>query len=78
MEIEQIIEAVLDEATKRSASSGYSGEMNDGGANELRMQVRFYRHGQRGSIPIEWSFARKVLDPEYQTYLNLKKKFEGV
>lgn len=47
----------------------------------LLTQVKFYEYGQRGVIPAEWkeyeNEARRESDPEYETYLRLKKKYEN-
>ena len=47
----------------------------------LLTQVKFYEYGQRGVIPAEWKeyehTARSEHDPEYETYLRLKEKFEN-
>lgn len=57
-----------------------SGAMHDGGAKHLRDLIDLYRSAINGEIPDIWKEYQKEFeklnDPEYQTYLKLKKKFE--
>lgn len=73
--IQRLIEKVLDDANCREQDSAFEGGMSDGGAGRLREQVRFYIYGRDGTIPSEWKIHEHKLDPEYQKYLELKKKF---
>lgn len=73
--IEKIISLVLDDAQRMKEAAGFAGEFGDRGASIMEAQVKFYRHGQEGTIPSEWLKYKQELDPEYQDYLRLKKKF---
>lgn len=74
--IEALKCAVLQEAEARRDSAGHNGRMDDGGAGWLENQVKFYTYGQNGEIPEEWNKIAQTLDPEYETYQRLKRKFE--
>ena len=67
-------------ADNKRKNAAYSGDMGDGGAKMLEDQVDIYRAGMSGRIPPVWLEYHKeftnVSDPEYQKYLELKKKFE--
>ena len=73
--IDKLIEIVLTAAADARESAGYGGRMDDGGASRLEDQVKFYNYGRNGIVPPEWETYKKELDPEYQRYLELKKKF---
>jgi len=75
VDVEKLIALVLKEADERELSAGYGGHMHDGGAGALRDHVKYFRLGQAGIIPSEWEVYKKQLDPEYQQYLELRKKF---
>lgn len=73
--VEKVMVLILKEAERRRTSAGFSGARDDGGAGILEAQVRFYRSGQAGVMPPEWQEYEKQLDPEYEEYLRLVKKF---
>lgn len=75
-EIEKVMEIVLQEADERQRAAGHNGERGDGGASMLRQQVKFYKMGMAGHVPIEWEKYKQKLDPEWKEYLRLKEKFE--
>lgn len=74
--IEEIIKIVLKAAYNKREGAGYAGERGDRGASILETQVEFYRYGMQGVVPPDWEKYEKKLDPEYETYLKLKRKFE--
>lgn len=76
IDIEDLKQAVLDEAESRRLNAGYAGRMDDGGARLLKDQVKYYSLGQMGKIPEEWMKFATKLDPEYELYQRLKNKFE--
>jgi hypothetical protein len=59
--------------------AGFSGAMNDGGQRALENEIFAYKCGQEGTIPLNWmEYIRdfkRLNDPEYTKYLELKKKF---
>lgn len=67
-------------ADKKRENAGYNGEMSDGGASALEAEVAAFFCGYKNVFPAKWNkeikTMEKLLDPEYQTYLELKKKFE--
>jgi hypothetical protein len=74
--IDALIGKVLADASERKANAAYGGSMSDGGARQLEMQVEYYSMGMRNEIPADWEEVYgKLLDPEYENYLRLKKKF---
>lgn len=73
--IEQLIAVILKAAAQAREDAGYGGRHDDGGASRLEDQVKFYNYGRAGAIPAEWKPYAKHLDPDYQKYLELKKKF---
>ena len=75
-EIPKIMDLVLKEANSRENAAAHNGERSDGGATTLRQQVYFYQMGLQGRVPKEWEKYRQQLDPEYQEYLRLKRKFD--
>lgn len=67
-------------ASNKRESSGFSGSWNDGGASRLEENIKTWHAGLEGKIPeslkdIVTDFEHSI-DPEYQKYLELKKKFE--
>jgi hypothetical protein len=54
---------------------------HEGRSASLETQVRFYRYGTENVVPSEWNdYAKQAADeadPEYQTYLRLREKFEN-
>jgi hypothetical protein len=73
--IETIMQLVLSEADDKESSAAHSGGWGDGGAGTLKDQVRFYKLGMQGKMPEEWKKYEVTLDPEYQKFLELEKKF---
>lgn len=67
-------------ATSVEYSAGMNGSIHDGGAREIRNQIEAYRAGLHNIIPdiwqSYWKTHNKEQDPEYNQYLELKKKFE--
>lgn len=76
IDIQKLINLVLADAKKSREDAGYSGRMDDGGASRLEDQVKFYNYGRNGATPPEWEHYEKQLDPEFQEYQRLKKKFD--
>lgn len=76
--MEKIFTIITQEANKRRGT-GCSGRTDDVDAVLLETQVRFYKLGMEGQLPAEWQSyfdqATREEDPEYATYLRLKKKF---
>jgi hypothetical protein len=74
--VEGLIKLVLKDAHSKRENAGYSGAHHDGGASLIEAQVKFYNYGRAGQIPPEWKSLESHLDPEYQDYMRLKKKFD--
>lgn len=76
-QIHQLLKIILAEADRLEESAAASGGWGSGGTDRLREQVKYYKYGMNCSIPSEWKSYQVQLDPEYQKYLELKKKFES-
>jgi len=72
----KLVSIVLARAQSQRESAGLNGDWSDGGASKLETQARFYSMGVQRMIPPEWESYSKEMDPEYDHYLRLKKKFE--
>jgi len=61
-------------------AAGIDGQYHDGGASEIRRECTMYEAGMNRTVPKIWELLVKQMadlnDPEYQKYLELKKKFE--
>lgn len=75
-DIDTIIKIVLEDAKLCETNAGFSGAYDDGGATRLRDAVKYYKYGCEMIVPPEWKQYLIKLDPEYEKYLELKKKFE--
>lgn len=75
--IDKIIKAVLAEANDAEHNACMMGAHHDGGAGTMRNQVLFYKAGMEGTLPKSWKKHEQKLDPEYEEYLRLQKKFGG-
>jgi len=72
---------IKNEAHNKREDAIFSGAMHDNGASGIINELEFYEAGVSGEIPKKWEKYVKELDniadPDYETYLKLKKKFEG-
>lgn len=75
--IDKIIEEIMKDCETKRTNAAYSGSYGDNGASDLEKQIKFYQYGRKGIIPPEWKQYENKIDPEYQEFLRLKKKFEG-
>lgn len=73
-----VIAAVELAAAVKKENAGRDGEMHDGGARELLMQVKFYQAGAAGVLPEEWAAYARHADPDWETYQRLRRKFGGM
>lgn len=75
-----IIQAALKAAEVRRTNAGYSGEWGDREAVELESIVSAWTYGLKGEVPPQLKeYQKQVIresDPDYQTYLKMKEKFE--
>lgn len=59
--------------------AAHGGSISDGGGGALINEVNAFLAGLDGRVPASWAvFAKEAgreADPEYQTYLRLKKRF---
>lgn len=74
-DIKKLTEIILKNAKRCEEDAGFGGRMDDGGAQRLRDQVKFFMYGYEMITPPEWKSYQVQLDPEYEKYLELKKKF---
>ena len=79
--VNYIEKRVNDLADDLEMNAAYSGSMSDGGASRKRENLEFWLSGVRQDVPKQYAQLVKEFeskkDPEYQKYLELKKKFEG-
>ena len=85
--IEFLVRSVISKAVGLGVNAAYGGERHDGGAQAMVNQLIGFLDGIRyvnasplsGITPRTYLYAGALLtkDPEYQTYLRMKKKFEG-
>lgn len=74
--INKLIDIIIDKAKVVRTTATMNGEYGDGGASVLEDQIKFYQYGRDGIIPPEWEKKYgNQLDPEWDEYLRLKKKF---
>ena len=71
---------VRQKAEEKRKTAGYNGSWDDGGAGNLENIADAFECGLSGMIPnclksLHKEFLR-TQDPEYQKYLDLKRKFE--
>ena len=61
-------------------NAGFGGHMHDGGASVMHSRADAYEAGLHGTIPDFLADyvkeAEQAEDPEYATFLRLKKKFD--
>lgn len=72
----------LADAYNRRNNAAFAGSHGDGGCAEIVRELTIWIDGQNGTAPstgtlavVNQQFIRDN-DPDYQTYLELKKKFE--
>ena len=79
--VNYIEKRVNDLADDLEMNAAYGGSMSDGGASRNRENLKFWLSGVRQGIPKQYAQLAEEFesrkDPEYQKYLELKKKFEG-
>ena len=79
--IDKVISRIIADAEKRRRNAGLGGEWGDGGARALLEEVKFFNYGRNyeadKAIPPEWKFYEMEVDPEYEEFQRLKKKFGG-
>ena len=70
-DFEKIMDKLLEEA-----------EGNYDFLRSIKMQIDFFTYGLNRQLPPEWLYVAKEVannvDPEYETYLRLKNKFERI
>lgn len=71
----------MEEADDKRISAGYSGSWSDGGCAQMLDALRLFAYGWNHEFPPEWRNTIKQQenekDPEYEKFLELKKRFEG-
>lgn len=73
--LEKIMSLVTAAAEAARYDAGMGGRYDDGGASRLDDQVKFFRYGLNAQLPPEWEKYKTTLDPEYNEYIRLQKKF---
>jgi len=69
-----------EKAKEAEYNAGMEGRYDDGGCTHMLQLLSAFEHGLRGEVPSFLSSTYKQveneMDPEYEKYLELKKKFE--
>ena len=80
IDIDDFLEFLYNEMLKKRYYADQSGSHTDGGAKELEAQIDVFTSGLNKVLPVLWEpYLKKYNlenDPDYQTYLKLKEKFE--
>lgn len=80
-EMGTFIRFVLTKAEDKRMATAMNGGWSDGGAQDLKDKIECFEAGLAGEIPAclkpLYEEFQKVSNPEYQTYIELRKKFEG-
>ena len=80
IDIDDFLEFLYNEALKKRDNAAQSGSQTDYGAKELEAQIDVFTSGLNKVLPVLWEpYLKKYNlenDPDYQTYLRLKEKFE--
>jgi hypothetical protein len=66
-------------AQGKREDAGYAGSWSDNGAREMEENIKTWHAGLEGKIPESlketWKNYQNSIDPEYQKYQELKKRF---
>ena len=84
-DLAELVDNIATSAANRALNAAYGGEHSDGGAsaeiNRLCAFLDGVLYAETGKLLGPYAEALKSIklqqDPEYQKYLDLKKKFEG-
>lgn len=78
--LDLLFDQLLASAESLRENAAHNGRMNDDGAQLLEDSVYYYQCGIYGIVPEPWNAAldqiEKERDPEFETYMRLKAKFE--
>lgn len=81
-EMASFIEHALRKAQTQRDNAGMSGSHHDGGASTIEGMITTWLDGAQGQLPSVYPLVDmhkqwvRESDPEYQKYLELKKRFE--
>lgn len=80
--VTELVKQKMKEAEKKRLSAAYGGSWGDGGCSRTLDALRLFAYGWNHEVPPEWESIIKQKenerDPEYEKFLELKKKrFEG-
>lgn len=79
--IEHIRRSIVEKAKNREAMATFSGAGHDGGAKRMLSEFDIWMAGINNTIPpIYEAYVEqfnKMQDPDYEMYLELKKKFHS-
>jgi len=78
-QFEEAIDLVIKDAELKKEDAGYNGSYDDGGYSSTMYMIKVFREGMdyalNGTTPDFLKDYLKKLDPEYQEFIRLKKKF---
>lgn len=72
---QRLIDLALKDAAAKRENAGYNGERSDGGASIIEGKVEAWKAGLEGQTPSWMKKYEQQIDPEWETYLRLQKKF---
>lgn len=66
-------------ATEKRNNAAYAGSWGNNGASDIEEKIKTWHAGIEGKIPESlnslWNDYQNSIDPEYQKYLELQKRF---
>jgi thiamine kinase-like enzyme len=79
--LSKVLAIVKEDIENRRTIAAYNGERSDGGAGHIQRELDVFLAVVNGHFPPTWKSyiekAKQEGDPEYEKYLELKKKFGG-
>lgn len=78
--IKYISKRVVEVADRKRQGAAFAGAWHDGGSNALMDRLKYWKQGLNNEIPADFleyvDEYSKQKDPEWETYMKLKEKFE--
>lgn len=76
-EQQKLIDLALKDASNKRTNAGYNGSHGDDGASIIESQVEAWKAGLEGRIPASMKKYEQQIDPEWETFQRLQKKFKN-
>ena len=74
-EQQKLIDLALKDAAAKRENAGYNGSHGDDGAGIIEGHVEAWKAGLEGRTPSSMKKYEQQIDPEWETYQRLQKKF---